>query len=207
MITAGWQPPKLTGRSSSFLAGGVVLLIIAVMVASAIFEGNEGPTANLAPGDPIPDYAARSADGSYVSVRDFPGKVVLLSFWATWCSDCVDQLPALQELKDEFQDQGLEVISVSLDDRDPPWIQAYMDGGKHDWLNLYDNPEHVHEVFGWGRRLPKTVLVNRDGTVAVWWRGRLDPAAPENRGLIEEAIAGKAVWRPEGKRAFPLPMK
>lgn len=196
MIPAGWQPPKLTGRSSSFLGGGVVLLIITVMVVSAVLEQKKGPASNLIPGGPLPDYAAVSLDASQVSIGQFKGKVVLLSFWATWCSECVDQLPTLHGLKDEFGDQGLELISVSLDDQDLSWVQTYLDGGGHDWLNLSDKPEHVQEVFGWGHSIPKTILVNRDGTVGVWWLGRLDPAASENRRLIEQAILGKAVWSP-----------
>lgn len=194
MIPSAWKAPKLTGRSSSFLSGGVVTLIVAVMVISLVLEEKKGPTSNLVPGDPLPDYTALSEDGSRVSIEDFRGKVVLLSFWATWCSECVDQLPTMQQLKDEFGNQGLELISVSLDDQDPTWIREYLDAGGHDWLSLSDDPEHIQEVFGWGRRLPKTVLVNRDGTLGVWWRGRLDPEVPENRRLIEEAMSGKAVW-------------
>ena len=196
MFPTAWQPPKLTGRSSSFLSGGVLLLIITAMVISAVLEEKKVPESNLIPGDPLPDYAAVSVDGSRVSIGDFRGKVVLLSFWATWCSECVDQLPALQQLKNEFGTRGLELISVSLDDQDPAWVQEYLEAGGHNWLSLSDEPENMNEVFGWGRRIPKTVLVNRDGTVGIWWRGRLDPGSPENRELIEEAMSGKAVWSP-----------
>jgi peroxiredoxin len=168
----------------------VVLLIIAVIVASAVFEGIKGPASNLTPGDPTPDYAAVSAEGSNIRIGSLRGNVVLLSFWATWCSECVTQLSALQLLKDEFGSRGLELISVSLDDQDPTQVQEFLEVGGHDWLNLFDSPEHMHEVFGWGQGIPKTVLVNRDGTVAVWWRGRLDPTVPEIKRLIEEAISG-----------------
>jgi peroxiredoxin len=196
MMLTTWQPPRLTGRSASFMGGGVVLIIIIVMVVSAVLEAKKGPESNLIPGDPLPDYAAVSADGSEFSIGELRGKVVLLSFWATWCSECVHQLPALQQLNDEYADQGLELVSVSLDDQDPAWVKDYLDAGGHDWLNLSDEPEHMQEVFGWGRGVPKTILVNRDGTVAVWWRGRLDAGDPENRELIEDAISGKAVWSP-----------
>jgi thiol-disulfide isomerase/thioredoxin len=196
MILAVWQPPKLTGRSSGFMGGAVVLLIITVMLVSALLEANKPPASNLIPGDPLPDYTAISADGSAVSVGEFKGSVVLLSFWATWCAECVDQLPRLQQLKDEYADGGLVLVSVSLDDQDPAWVQEYLDAGGHDWLSLTDEPDHMDEVFGWGRRIPKTILVNRDGTVGVWWEGKLNPGVAENRTLIEEAISGKAVWSP-----------
>jgi peroxiredoxin len=178
------------------MGGGVVLMITTVMVVSAVFEARRSPESNLIPGDPLPDYAATSVEGSEVSIGEFRGKAVLISFWATWCSECVDQLPALQQLKDDYAAQGLELVSVSLDDQDPVWVKEYLDAGGHDWLSLTDDPEHMQEVFGWGRGIPKTILVNRDGTVGVWWSGKLDAGAPENRGLVEDAISGRAVWSP-----------
>ena len=101
MMPTAWQPPKLTGRSASFMGGGVVLMIITVMVVSAVFEARRSPESNLIPGDPLPDYAATSVEGSEVSMGEFRGKAVVISFWATWCFECVDQLPTLQQLKDE----------------------------------------------------------------------------------------------------------
>jgi peroxiredoxin len=199
-MSMAWKPPKLTGRTASQGSAGLVLLVIVIAVVSAVLDerGRRSPESHLVPGEPLPDYAARSLDGAEVSIGEFRGRVVLLSFWATWCSECVDQLPDLQALKDELGEQGLELISVSVDDQDRAWVQSFLDGGEHDWLNLFDDPAHINQVFGWGSRIPKTVLVNRDGTVGVWWRGRVDPTSPENRALIDEAMSGRAVWRPEG---------
>jgi thiol-disulfide isomerase/thioredoxin len=190
MFPAGWQPPKLTGRSSTFLSGGVVLLIIVVMVVSAVLEKNGEMASDLIPGAPMPDYTAVSVDGAEVALGEFRGNAILLNFWATWCSSCVDQFPGMQLLNAEFDGQGLTIISVNLDEADRDGVQELWDRWEYGWLNLFDDPDRVQELFGWDDRYPKTVLVNRDGTVGVWWQGRLDPSLPENRTLIEEAIQG-----------------
>jgi thiol-disulfide isomerase/thioredoxin len=190
--------PKLFGRASNRWAGGLILLIVCVAVVSALLQGREQRAyhSSLVLGDPLPNYSAVSLDGNPVSIRDHEGTVVLLNFWATWCSSCVDQFPGMQLLKHEFRGQGLEIISVNIDREDRAGVQEFWNDRGYDWLNLFDEQSRVEKVFGWGDRYPKTVVVNRDGTVGVWWQGRLDLALPENRKLIEEAISGHVVWDP-----------
>lgn len=189
MFTAGWEPPKLTRRSSSYLSGGVVLLIVVVMVVSIQLEKQKPPPSNLFQSAPPPAYAAKAADGSEIQLTGGGSTPTLISFWATWCSECVDQLAALQAIQDEFEPLGLRVIPVSLDDQEPHWVQDFLEAGGHHWQTLFDEPGHVREVFGWGPRLPKSLLLNRDGTVSVWWRGSIDPELQRNRDLITAALA------------------
>lgn len=193
-----WKPPKLTGRSSSFLSGGVVLLITAAILVSVLLERDGHPTSSLIPGDPFPDYAATSLDGTDVPLSNFRGTAVLLNFWATWCSTCVDQLPAMQLLKNDFEGEALEIITVNLDREDRSGVSELWERWGYGWPNLFDDPDRVKELFQWDDRYPKTILVNRDGTIGVWWQGQLDLTLPENRTLIEEAITGRAVWSPGG---------
>lgn len=195
-MAKGWiTAPKLFGRISTRWSGGLILLILVVAVASALLERGEkqGYRSVLVPGNPMPEYAAVTLDGAEVSIRDFEGTVVLLNFWATWCSTCVDQFPEMQLVNHEFEGQPLEIISVNLDREDRAGVQEFWDRGGYGWRNVFDDPARVEELFDWGDRYPKTVLVNRDGTVGVWWQGRLDLTLPENRALIEEAVSGRAV--------------
>lgn len=193
-----WRAPKLTGRLSARRSGWIYLVLVLVIVISILLEKGKDRVyeSALVPGEPMPEYAAVSLDGTEVSIQEFGGKVLLLNFWATWCSACTDQLPELQDLRAELGGQGLELVTVSLDDGDPSQVQSYLDALGYEWPNLFDDPSHVSQVFGWGDAIPKTILVNRDGSVGVWWRGRLDPNLPENRALLEDAISGRAVWRP-----------
>lgn len=75
------------------------------------------PKPPLIPGSPAPNFAFREfRSGSTLSLSDFRGKVVLLDFWATWCTPCMLALPALLEIYEEFHAQGFEIIGVSLDE-------------------------------------------------------------------------------------------
>ncbi len=65
---------------------------------------------------PAPDFSLRTLSGERVKLSDQRGKVVILSFWATWCAPCKQELPVLQKLLDKYGKDGLAVIAVNTDD-------------------------------------------------------------------------------------------
>lgn len=68
-------------------------------------------------GAPIaPSFELETLDGKVVRLSDLRGKVVLLDFWATWCTPCLKAAPAIKALQDRFTSSGLVVLGVSLDE-------------------------------------------------------------------------------------------
>ena len=63
-------------------------------------------------GELAPQFALRDPDGNVHRLDDFRGQVVWVNFWATWCGPCRRELPAMQSLANEFQDQGLVILAV-----------------------------------------------------------------------------------------------
>lgn len=63
-----------------------------------------------------PDFSLRSLSGERIKLSDYKGKVVILSFWATWCAPCKQELPVLQRLLDRYENDGLVVLAVNTDD-------------------------------------------------------------------------------------------
>ncbi len=62
---------------------------------------------------PIPAFEFKKvADGSTGSLDDYAGKVMILNFWATWCGPCLQEIPDLNRLQREYEDQGLIVLSI-----------------------------------------------------------------------------------------------
>src|SRR5947209_10938991 len=54
--------------------------------------------------------------GNRIETANYAGKVVLVNFWAAWCTPCADEEPKLMELQERYRSQGLEVIGFSMDD-------------------------------------------------------------------------------------------
>ena len=66
-------------------------------------------------GAEAPDFVLKSVSGKNLRLSEYRGEVVMLSFWATWCGDCRAQLDELGEMRDRYQDAGVELLAVSLD--------------------------------------------------------------------------------------------
>lgn len=75
--------------------------------ANALRVGTMAPTASFV-----------TLEGERVSTSSLVGQVVLLTFWATWCVPCREELPLLSRYQDEHRDAGLKILGISLDPPD-----------------------------------------------------------------------------------------
>ena len=115
-------------------------------------------------GKPLP-IEFTMADGSQINSTTLSNKVVLVDFWAAWCPICVQAMPGLKQLYDQYHTNGLEIVGINFDDdtnqaqqfikeQDMPWPQ-YFGGFGPD--NKYDRE--------YGEALPYVWLVDKKGIV------------------------------------------
>src|SRR5437660_1512809 len=149
--------------------------------------GNPTPAANgpLQVGKPAPSFSLSDIDGHHVSLSQLNGKPVLISFWATWCVPCRDELPLIRDEYLAHRADGLEVVAIDFGDESSDTIRAY-------WTAMKLQPDPVLDPDGRAARaygvsvtlstgLPVSVLVAKDGTVSSYepyplTREFLDPA-------------------------------
>ncbi len=138
-------------------------------------------------GEPPPDLTLSDLSGAPVSVRDFPGKVVLYDFWAVWCGPCEQSLPFYQDLQDRYGEEGLVVIGLHVDDRIPPIeeVRAYMEERGVRYLNLLSTAEadEAFRIFA----MPTTYIADRDGVIRIRHIGFNPERTP---GRLEEEVRG-----------------
>lgn len=81
---------------------------------SAALAGVElvSPVAEV--GKAAPDFTLEDLQGRPVSLSAYLGRPVILYFWATWCSYCIDDLPRVNEVYDRYRSQGLEVLAIDI---------------------------------------------------------------------------------------------
>jgi cytochrome c biogenesis protein CcmG, thiol:disulfide interchange protein DsbE len=66
-------------------------------------------------GDKAPDFNIITDSGRRITPESFGGKVLVLNFWATWCTPCVEEIPSLNEMQKRFAKSGVVVVAVSID--------------------------------------------------------------------------------------------
>lgn len=111
------------------------------------------------------DFTLQDMNGDDVSFSELKGKVVLLNFWATWCGPCKIEMPWFVEFADEYEDQGLVVLGVSIDDT-PDKIQEFATQYDVDYPMLVGlDREDFMASYGpiWG--VPMTFFIDRDGAL------------------------------------------
>jgi thiol-disulfide isomerase/thioredoxin len=128
-------------------------------------EGTMAPACDVDARPADFDFTLQDMNGDDVSFSELKGKVVLLNFWATWCGPCKIEMPWFVEFADHYEDQGLVVLGVSIDDT-PDKIQEFAAEYDVDYPMLVGlERDDFMESYGpiWG--VPMTFFIDRDGAL------------------------------------------
>src|SRR3974390_64998 len=104
--------------------GIVALCLLGLYLASRRAAPKLQPPAS---GNAAPDFTVTDLTGKKLSLADYRGKVVLLDFWATWCTPCRAEIPHFVKFQEKYRDQGLQVIGISMDDGPKPVLDFYQE--------------------------------------------------------------------------------
>lgn len=124
-------------------------------------------------GHPYIDFEGALLDKKYgfenkASLSQYVGKnkVVLLDFWASWCTPCLNEIPNLKAAYNKFKSKGFEIVSVSVDDGTDEWIKAVKDNGMN-WVQLWNGEDMQNSaaVKYSISAIPSTFLIDADGTI------------------------------------------
>jgi len=99
----------------------ILLLISAGWIAlSAIPEGSATAGAIPAPqeGFLAPDFSLETLEGGSIQLSDLRGQPVLINIWASWCPPCRSEMPAMQRVYRDFQEQGFVILAVNATHQD-----------------------------------------------------------------------------------------
>ncbi len=145
----------------------VALTLAALVLAGACAAGEDGKGPVL--GSPAPAYGATTLGGDSVTLGDLRGKVVLLNFWATWCTPCRHETPFLDSLHARRSSEGLEVVGVSVDAGQARGdVEAFVREYGVSYTILLDPQMRGMDPYG-VVGLPASFLVDREGILR-WMR-------------------------------------
>jgi thiol-disulfide isomerase/thioredoxin len=129
----------------------------------------------------------QTPDGKVANTQEWQGKVLVVNFWASWCPPCVEEMPTLDKLQQEFLKQNVLFVGIGIDS--PSNIRQFIETtiisypivlgglGGNDINKMLGNPSGA---------LPFTVVINAKGNITGRKLGKI--SEDELRKLIKEAI-------------------
>ena len=132
-------------------------LVILLLACCAFAANAKTPKA----GDPAPAIEATTWDGGHFSLAAERGRIVIVHFWASWCTPCRLEMPILDAYYRQHHDEGVDVLAINLDDKDAlPEAHEAMKGFAFPAASYRDT-----QASGYGRivHLPLTFVIDRDG--------------------------------------------
>ncbi len=149
-----------------------------------------------------PDFSLRDLDGNIRPLTSFRGRVVLLSFWATWCTPCRTEMPMLEALFQAYKDLDFEVVAVASDVQGVEVVQPFVSQLHLSFTTLLDSTGQVTRLYG-VTSLPTTYLLDREGRLVTVAIGSHDWANAEARALIMSLFdPGQQIPVPHGPEAI-----
>lgn len=139
------------------------------------------------PGEMPPGFSARSSDGRALSLAGLRGKVILLTFWATWCTPCRQEMPLFERLHRGLAKEGLDVVGVNVGE-DRGAVGEYQRALRLTFPLVMDPGGVIRASYG-VIALPTTFLVARDGRAVARAIGPRDWSASESHALIRALLA------------------
>ncbi|MCR4346309.1 MAG: TlpA family protein disulfide reductase [Sulfuricaulis sp.] len=149
------------------------LLVILIIVAAFAWAGTY--LFPLAP--PIsPETEFVLLDGKKLTLQSLRGRPVLVSFWATTCPPCVEELPDLIQLYKDWHPQGLEMIAVAMPYDPPIRVQEFVQRHNVPYPVALDVQGVVTSAFGGVPFVPTAFIIDPNGKTELNYTGRLDIA-------------------------------
>ncbi len=160
----------MTGRRT------LILVLLALFVVAGMFLWkNPVSVARKSAGTTgldAPEFALKTLDGSRLTLSEYRGKVILLDFWATWCSPCQEEIPRFVEWQGKYGNQGFQVIGISMDDNPKP-VQGFVQDFRMRYPVAMGTQEMASQ-FGGILGLPVNLVIGRDGKIKAKHLGMYD---------------------------------
>jgi len=111
-------------------------------------------------GSPAPEFTIQD-DEKKITLEQFRGKVVVLTFWASWCAPCITETPSLVAMQERLKSQGVVVVAISADEDEDAYHRFIKQYGVN-FITIREPDERTQHLYG-TEAIPETYIVDRNG--------------------------------------------
>lgn len=137
--------------------------------------------------DKAPEVTFISIAGDKIATANLRGKVVMVNFWATSCTTCVKEMPAMVDTYNKFKGQGLEFVAVAMQYDPPNYVLNFTETRKLPFIVALDSGGDIAKSFGDVTLTPTTFVIGKDGSILKRYVG--EPDFAEVHALLQKALA------------------
>ena len=160
-----------------------VALLVTVLAASSASQ------AQVAVGDTAPEALGSTLDGKEVRTSEHSGKVIILSFWASWCAPCRLELPQLEGMQRVAGQEQLRVVAINTEKR-AEFRRAAQVLSELQLSVTHDSSGSIAKAYG-VRSIPHLVIIGRDGRVQRVFNGYSEKQVDAIIAQVNAALIGK----------------
>ena len=144
------------------------------------------------PSNKVPNFRLKNLDNRTISYNQVKGeKFTVIDFWATWCKPCVKSIPKLVEMADEFEDQGVSFVGISIDGpRNLAKVKPFARSLGVDYPVLLDTNSEIMARLG-VQAVPTLLIVNSENEIIYFHEGYQSGEEQEIREEILKLIGGE----------------
>jgi thiol-disulfide isomerase/thioredoxin len=151
-----------------FILGGILLVYL-------IFKYR------VAPSMAFDELELKTPEGQVVKLTDYKGKAIFLNFWETWCGPCVQEMPTIEQAREQID--STKMVFITIAEEDPAKIAAFRD--RHDFKFKYFISVKPFADLGINT-YPTSYILDKEGKIVLTKIGGVDWSSPEMISLMKE---------------------
>ncbi|WP_308909604.1 TlpA disulfide reductase family protein [Pseudokordiimonas caeni] len=147
-------------------------------------------------GDVPPDMVGYDQDGNELLLSNYKGQVVIVTFWATWCPPCLQELPVLEGMQRQVPEGQLKVIAVNFKQRRQTYARAVKYMEDYELTFSYDKGDKAVRAYG-VKSLPHMFMITKEGRIGRIHLGYGEGLIPKLVDEVNELLRWKPIEMPQ----------
>jgi len=164
----------------------ILLLLTFVLIVSLpiLAQDEEDLTGRKAP-----NFKLINLDGKYVELNKETGNgPILLSFWATWCKPCLEEMAEYNKIYDQYRDKSFILLAISTDtEKSIAKVKPYIKSKGYEFMVLLDTNNEVARKY-YAQQMPYTILIDKNGNIVYSHLGYMKGDEQKVEKLISELL-------------------